>query len=133
MELLTEREQAFIASQPVCRVATLNTDGSIHVVPLCPVVLDGAVYVDLQHALRTEANLRREPRATVLFDEYSSDWRKLWGVQLRCAVELLQKNGEEWSAAWRRMEEHYPQYAVLAWEARQLVRLTPQAKVSWGT
>jgi hypothetical protein len=130
---LSERELGLIASQPVCRLATINRNGSIHVVPLCPVVVDGVVYVDLSHATQSEANLRRDRRATVLFDEYSSNWDKLWGVQLRCTAEFLEDGSDEWRRAWAEVGVRYPQRAAFEWEPRMLVRLTPARKASWGT
>lgn len=133
MSTLSERQLALIATQPVCRLATANADGSLHLVPVCPVVVDGAVYADLLHARQTEANLRRTPRATVLFDEYSSSWDKLWGVQLRCRAEFLTEDDPAWGAVWQRFQAHYPQHAAFAWQPRRLVRFTPERVLSWGT
>jgi hypothetical protein len=131
-ELLTRSEHGLVQAQPVCRLATVNSDGSIHVVSVCPAVVDGVVYVDLQAARHTERNLERDARATVLFDEYSSDWAKLWGVQLRCVAAFLER-GEEWDRAWGAMKVRYPQHeAPVPWTPRRIVRLTPERKVSWG-
>jgi hypothetical protein len=130
---LTPAERGLITAQPVCRLATANADGTVHIVSLCPAVVDGAVYVDLQAAKHTARNLERSPRATVLFDEYSSDWSKLWGVQLRCRADFLEADGEEWAKAWNAMTVRYPQFdAPVAWRPRRIVRLTPERKLSWG-
>ncbi len=133
MRPLTERELSLIRSQDVCRLATVNADGTIHIVPLCPAVVDGAVYVDLVGGKQTGRNLERDPRATALFDEYSSNWEKLWGVQLRCQATFVERGSEEWSRVWAAFEAQYPQHAAFAWKATRLVRLTPRHAISWGT
>lgn len=132
LEPLTAREAGLIQSQPVCRVATLNKDQTIHIVSVCPAVVDNTVYIDLQVAKQTGRNLERDPRATVLFDEYSSDWTKLWGVQLRCSTAFVEPGSEEWERAWAAMTVRYPQYAAFEWTPKRIVRLVPDRKVSWG-
>lgn len=83
----------------VARLATLRAaDGAPHVVPIT-FVLDparGLIVHAVDHkpkatrALARLANLRADPRASLLADHYEEDWSALWWVRADGRAEVLE-------------------------------------------
>jgi len=75
------------AAARVARLATVGTDGAPHLVPLVFACDGDTVYSAVDHKrkrttnLRRLANLRHEPRCTLLVDHYDEDWSRLWWVR----------------------------------------------------
>jgi nitroimidazol reductase NimA-like FMN-containing flavoprotein (pyridoxamine 5'-phosphate oxidase superfamily) len=69
------------AGLPVASVATVNADGSPHVVPLWFVWPEDAVYVSTRRPSRTWTNAGREPRVCVSID-VGRGWTELAGVSI---------------------------------------------------
>lgn len=76
------------ASLPSAAVATLNADGSPHVVPLWFVWPDDAIYVSTRREGRTWANAAADPRVAITID-LGRAWVELAGVEIRGRAELL--------------------------------------------
>jgi nitroimidazol reductase NimA-like FMN-containing flavoprotein (pyridoxamine 5'-phosphate oxidase superfamily) len=64
---------------PVASVATVNADGSPHVVPLWFVWPEDALYVSTRRPSRTWANAARDPRVSIAVD-VGRAWNELAGV-----------------------------------------------------
>lgn len=73
---------------PVASVATLNADGSPHVVPLWFVWPEDAVYLSTRHASRTWRNVERDPRVSVSID-VGRVWTELAGVSIAGSAEPI--------------------------------------------
>ena len=76
-------------SEPVARLATVRSDGSPRVVPIC-FALDGdTLYTAVDEKPKRTRRLARlvdieaEPRVEVVIDHYDNDWTRLWWVRLR--------------------------------------------------
>jgi nitroimidazol reductase NimA-like FMN-containing flavoprotein (pyridoxamine 5'-phosphate oxidase superfamily) len=112
----------YVASAPVCRIASVRPDGAPHVIPVCP-VFDGdrTIYVDLGPASATANALRHERRITVLIDDYFDDWSRLRKVILRCTAERV--TDAEQDEAWERIRAKFPQHAEINWRPRQTMAL----------
>jgi PPOX class probable F420-dependent enzyme len=66
---MTEDEVAtFLAGQRRAHVATINPDGTPHLVPLAYVLIDGRLTFWTDPRSRKVANLRRDPRMTCLIE-----------------------------------------------------------------
>jgi hypothetical protein len=76
------------AGLPVASVATLNADGSPHVVPLWFVWLDDAVYVSVRRPGRTWANAAADPRVALTID-LGRAWVEITGIEIRGRAELV--------------------------------------------
>ncbi|MGH8961265.1 MAG: TIGR03668 family PPOX class F420-dependent oxidoreductase [Jatrophihabitantaceae bacterium] len=108
------REQAreLFADARVARLATLTPDGRPHLVPVVFVVYGSRIYtaVDAKPkrttALRRLANIRAEPRVSLLADHYSDDWSRLWWVRADGTARVL----EDAPDALVLLAERYPQY-----------------------
>ena len=55
-------KKSFLARARVIRFATTNGDGTVHVVPVCPVMDGGVVYIGTGKSGRKMTNIRRRPR-----------------------------------------------------------------------
>ena len=72
----------------MARLATVGSDGGPHLVPIVFVLLDDVVWSAVDgkpkstRALRRLANIRSDPRVSLLVDHYGDDWSQLWWVRL---------------------------------------------------
>ncbi|WP_067491262.1 TIGR03668 family PPOX class F420-dependent oxidoreductase [Actinomadura hibisca] len=77
-----------LASVPVARLATADEHGRPHLVPVTFAVARGSVYIAVDHKpksgrdLKRLANIRANPRVTLLADHYEDDWDRLWWVRV---------------------------------------------------
>jgi len=78
---------AFVAANLRARVATLNRDGSPHVVPVTYVVLDGQITFWADNDSLKMVNLRRDPRVAAVVDD-GVDFQELRGVEVTGTAEL---------------------------------------------
>ncbi|HYU28441.1 MAG TPA: pyridoxamine 5'-phosphate oxidase family protein, partial [Gemmatimonadales bacterium] len=91
-----------IARAPVGHFAT--SEGRIpSVVPVCFVLLGETVYQAIDGKpksvdsaqLRRVKNVRANPNAALLIDEYVEDWSKLWFVLLRGKARIVDRGPEQ--------------------------------------
>lgn len=84
----TERD-AFLRTQPLCRVATVGRSGHPHVSALW-FVWDGST-LWLNSLVRSQrwTDLDRDPRLSVIVDDGGTDFMALRGVELRGSVEVV--------------------------------------------
>ena len=87
-----------VAGARAATLATLDGDGRPHLVPITFVLSGDELFTAVDHkpkttrALKRLANIRHDPRVTVLVHSYDEDWAKLWWCRLRgearveCAV-----------------------------------------------
>jgi PPOX class probable F420-dependent enzyme len=126
---------ALIAEMPVARLATLNADGSPHLVPVCYAYLEGAFVIAVDEKpkrpgrLARLANLDRDPRATLLIDRYDDDWTRLAWLRVDCLA-VIEEGGAQ-PAALAALRARYPRYAGMDLEARPLLRLQPRRARGW--
>jgi PPOX class probable F420-dependent enzyme len=98
----------------VARLATHNPNGAIDLVPFTFAVLDDRTIVSaVDHKpkrtrqLRRLANIRANPKVTVLADHYEEDWSKLWWVRARGDAVVLDRPPEAVLAALVAKYEQY--------------------------
>ena len=102
------------ASARVARLATLQPDGSPHLVPVTFAV-DGdalAFAVDAKpkttQRLQRIRNIERDPRVSLLVDEYADDWSRLWWVRIDGTAQQVEGAvAERWLT---RLQAKYEQY-----------------------
>ena len=126
----------------VARLATFDTRGRPHIVPVC-FVYDGTAFysaidqkpkrVSPERLVRLQ-NIRAVSRVALLIDHYDEDWSKLWYVLVRGRAELLPTSAQrERASAIRKLRAKYPQYTVnmLAKDA-PIIRIIPKRVTFWG-
>lgn len=102
-----------LADAPSAVLATLDADGSPHLVPFVYAALeDGSLIsaVDSKpkrsRSLRRLDNIRRDPRVSVLVDHYEDDWSRLWWVRAGGTAVVV----DEAPPGHDRLVERYRQY-----------------------
>jgi len=96
-------------------MASVNPDGSPHVVPFVFAVNDRTIYwtVDAKpkrtRELKRLSNIRSNPHVEMVVDGYSEDWGTLWWVRARGVARILEP-GKEWDRALTLLSEKYEQY-----------------------
>jgi PPOX class probable F420-dependent enzyme len=77
-----------LAAVPVVRLATADEEGRPHLVVVTFAVARGMVYTAVDHKPKTTrdlkrlANIRANPRVSLLADHYEDDWERLWWVRV---------------------------------------------------
>ncbi len=110
-----EARRRFNASR-VLRLATVGADGLPHLVP-CTFALDNAarIVIGIDKKPKSSPNLRRlrniaaNPRVSLLVDDYSDDWARLWWVRAD-GVAAIERSGSEHAEHWRLLCAKYRQY-----------------------
>ncbi|HKA30062.1 MAG TPA: TIGR03668 family PPOX class F420-dependent oxidoreductase [Candidatus Binatia bacterium] len=122
-------------------LATASADGAPHVVPVCYALDDDGLYFvadlkpkrgEARNLLRLR-NLRANPRAAVVVDDWDEDWTRLAFVLVRGPAHEIGQAGAH-AAALRLLRDRYPQYAAMKLDdplAHPVVRIEPAHVVFW--
>ena len=138
--MLTPAQRAFIESQRVARLATVDDRGQPHLVPICFAVVDDVLYSPIDEkpksgdprALRRVRNIAAQPEVQVLFDEYDDDdWTRLRYMQLRGRARIIEP-GEEHARAVPALRARYAQYGAMALESRPIIAVDVERVVEWS-
>lgn len=109
-ELRQRVEQARVA-----RLATIDSEGRPHLVPICFVLAGDVLYSAVDRKpkrspqLKRLENIRANPSVAVLVDHYEEEWSQLWWVRLDGRGRVLESS-EERERALALLAEKYPQY-----------------------
>jgi PPOX class probable F420-dependent enzyme len=111
-----EREaRSRFAAARVARLATVRPDGSPHLVPVV-FALDGSTVVFAvddkpkgTRELQRLANIRADPRVSVLVDHYDEDWPSVWWVRADGRARVVDA-GPALDRAVALLAKKYPQY-----------------------
>jgi PPOX class probable F420-dependent enzyme len=104
-----------LATARVGRLGTVTPEGRPHLVPCCFALVGDTVYsaIDAKPksttALRRLANVRSEPRASLLVDHYAEDWSTLWWVRVDGTARVVD-GGPERADALDALADKYDQY-----------------------
>ena len=104
-----------LAAARVARLGTVTADGRPHLVPCCFALVGDTAYsaVDAKPkstlALRRLANLRTNPRASLLVDHYAEDWETLWWIRVDGTGRVIE-DGPEHATALAALAAKYEQY-----------------------
>ena len=104
-----------IAAARVGRLATIGPDGAADLVPITFAYEGEVLYTAVDQKpkttrnLRRLANVRRDPRVTVLIDHYEDDWTRLWWCRLRGEAAVV-GSGPVFDAGITLLRDKYAQY-----------------------
>lgn len=129
----------FASTRSVARLATCGADGMPHVVPICFVLGEVALYsiVDAKPKrtpgpMKRLRNIADNPRAAVIIDRYDDDWTRLEYVMLRGSAAAVDEDVEYASAA-ALLRAKYAQYREVGFRraSNPLLRLSIEKVSHW--
>jgi len=132
--------RAFIETQRLARLATVDERGRPHVVPVCFALAGETLYTPIDEkpkrgdarSQRRVRNILARPDAQALFDTYDDrDWSRLRWLQLRGRARLLGPGTDEHARAVAALRARYEQYETMALESRPVIALDVDRAVSW--
>jgi PPOX class probable F420-dependent enzyme len=136
--MLSEPQSRFLASRRVGHLATADARATPHLVPVCFVVGDGALYITIDQkpkgdvrALKRLKNIVENPRAAFVADRWDEDWTRLGWVMLRGPAEIL-ADGAEHDRAQALLRSRYPQYRAMALDGLPVIAIRIERVTSWG-
>ena len=141
MSSLTAGVVAFLERRQLAHLATADTAGRPHVVPVCFAVLGQTVYSAIDEkpkrgepsALRRVRNVVANPRACLVADVYDhADWSRLGFVLVSGGARLIPPGGDEHARAVARLRERYTQYRGMALEGRPVLAVDIEHVTTWG-
>lgn len=140
MELLADRERAYLEAARVGRLATADADGHPHAVPVCYACHAGALVTPLDEKpkdappedLRRVRDVRANPNVALVVDHYTEAWDRLGWLQVRGRAAVVPADSAGHGDAIDALRAKYDQYESHALEERPLLRIEPGHAVSWG-
>ena len=136
--MLSERQARFLAELRVGHLATADAGAVPHLVPVCFVVSEGALYITIDQkpkgdprALKRLRNIIENPVAAFVADRYDEDWTRLGWVMLRGPAEILAQ-GAEHDRAQAMLRSRYPQYQGMALDDLPVIAIRIGRVTSWG-
>ena len=139
MNQLSVAQARWFAGAPVGRLATADSEGAPHVIPVCFAYDGRFIYSVLDRKpksapltrLRRVRNIQANPRVALVVDRYEDDWSRLGYVLVFGRAGLLVE-GDERDAALRLLREKYHQYRAMDLEGNPVIKITPDRAVGWG-
>jgi PPOX class probable F420-dependent enzyme len=139
IEMLSNQQATFLASQRVGRMATSDARGNPHVVPVCFAVADATLYITIDEKpkrastrpLKRLRNMMENPSVAFVADRYDEDWQQLGWVMLRGRADILSE-GSEHDRAQELLRERYAQYRAMQLDDLPVIALRIAQATSWG-
>ena len=136
--MLSEQQARFLANCRVGHLATADAQATPHLVPVCFVVSEGALYITIDQkpkgdprALRRLKNITENPLAAFVADRWDEDWTRLGWVMLRGPAEILAE-GAEHHRAQTLLRSRYPQYRGMELHGLPVIAIRIERATSWG-
>ena len=133
-----DERDAFLRTQPVCRVATVGPSGHPHTSALWFVWDGTALWLNSLVRSRRWADLDRDPRISVIVDDGGADFMRLRGVELSGSARIVgevPRTGEPVEALTgpeRLFADKYTGGGDFRYDGRHgWLRLVPEKVVSW--
>ena len=137
--MLSARERAFIETRRVAHLATADAQAVPQVVPVCFGLAEDALYITIDRKPKREGgrplkrlrNIAENPRASIVFDRYDEDWRRLGWVMLHGRAAIL-ADGAEHDRAQALLRARYPQLEAMAIGPLPVIVIRIERVASWG-
>ena len=136
--MLSEHQARFVASRRVGHLATADARATPHLVPVCFVVSEGALYITIDQkpkgdvrALKRLKNIVENPVAAFVADRWDEDWARLGWVMLRGPAEIL-ADGAEHDRAQTLLRSRYRQYQGMELDGLPVIAIRIERVTSWG-
>jgi PPOX class probable F420-dependent enzyme len=104
----------------VAILGTINADGTPHLVPITFALEGDVIYSAIDHKPKTTtqlkrlANIERDPRVTLLVQNYADEWSLLWWARLEGSAELADTGLDALRAKYPQYEDRPPRGPLIA-------------------
>ena len=133
--------RAFLERHRVGHLATAGADGAPHVIPVCYALDAAALYFVADEKpkrgparrLQRLVNLRENPRAAVVVDDWDEDWTRLAWVLVRGPADVV-RAPDVHARALSLLRTRYAQYVDMALddpERNPIVCIAPARVTMW--
>ena len=136
--MLSKQQARFLASRRVGHLATADTRAAPHLVPVCFVIGEAAVYITIDQkpkgnvrTLKRLRNITENPVAAFVADRWDEDWTRLGWVMLRGPAEIL-GDGAEHDRAQALLRSRYAQYRTMVLDDLPVIAIRIKRVTSWG-
>ena len=136
--MLSDHHARFLAYCRVGHLATADARGTPHLVPVCFVVNQRALYMTIDQkpksnprALKRLRNIIENPVAAFVADRWDEDWTRLGWVMLRGPAEILTA-GAEHDRAQEWLRSRYLQYCGMELSKLPVIAVRIESVTSWG-
>jgi PPOX class probable F420-dependent enzyme len=136
--MLSEEQRRFVESRRVGHLATADSSGLPHVLPVCFAIAANTLYITIDEKpkgdprrLKRLRNIAANPYAGVVVDRYDEDWKRLGWVMLRGAAVILD-DGAEHDRAQDLLRERYPQYRDMRLAGLPVIAIHIKRVANWG-
>jgi PPOX class probable F420-dependent enzyme len=138
VEMTAAEIAAFLAERHTLSIATLNRDGSIHMVAMWYGFLEGEIAFTSKAKAQKVVNLRRNPAITVMVEE-GDDYDELVGVSIQGTAEIVEDPERMHAAGVSVFERHTGPYVEernrrhvdSLLHKRVVIKVLPDKVVSW--
>ena len=136
---VTPEQAALLERQRSGRLATVDSHGQPHAVPVCYALVDGVLYTPIDEKpktgdpreLRRIRNILANPKVCLVVDHYEDeDWSRLAWLQVRGEASLVEDDAER-GRALTALRARYRQYRAMDLESLPLLKITPTRLVGW--
>ena len=132
---------ALVHAHRIGHLATADSSGTPHLVPICFVYDGHAIYSPIDHkpkrrtgyGMKRIRNILENPRVAFLVHHYEEDWQQLSHVCIRGTASVLE-SGPEHQRALRLLEDKYVQYRErqLAQGDGLVIKIVPERVQPWS-
>jgi PPOX class probable F420-dependent enzyme len=104
----------------VAILGTINENGTPHLVPITFALEGDAIYSAIDHKPKTTtqlkrlANIERDPRVTLLVQNYADDWTLLWWVRMEGNARLTDEGLDALMSKYPQYRKRPPSGTVIA-------------------
>lgn len=131
VDRLKRDQSAFLRSARIAHLATANSKGQPHVVPICFVFDGKRLYSAIDEKpkrvaaknLKRLENIRQNPHVSLVIDHYEEDWGKL-AYMLIMGRARIRMSGENHRRAVRLLRKKYVQYRQMKIAHRPVIEIT---------
>jgi PPOX class F420-dependent enzyme/OxyR family protein len=125
----SKSEERFLKMNELGRLATVSTDGTPHVVPVCHIYHGGKLIVATDYATKKYRNVLANDRVAFVVDVY----RPNRGILVQGKAQILE-TGPEFREVYRLFYKKFSWVRADPWKEGEALFITiePTNKVSWG-
>ena len=133
MYKFSETEQNLLDLSPVGRIAFVGVDGTPRVTPVCPLLYNGAIYIETDKNDWKVTAIESASTVAFVVDEYTDNWEELRGVRMQGHAEVISR-GDEYMLTKKLLFEKFPQFSTLGWKDGNhvIMKIVPVRATNWG-